>query len=74
MNFKKVARAFGAGVVLILAGVTSSYAAVDASVAGAMTTIQTDAATLAGDVTPVVVAILGLVIGIKLIKRFGNKI
>lgn len=52
----------------------SASAAVDASVATAFTQLQTDATSLAGIATPIVVAVLGLSIGIKLIKRFGNKI
>jgi len=53
---------------------SSSFAAVDAGVTTAMAAVGADAATLAGIVTPIVIAVLGLALGIKLIKRFGNKI
>jgi hypothetical protein len=67
-------------VLAFLAGLAASVtaglasAAVDAGVATAMATVQADALSLAGIVTPVVIVILGAGIGIKLIKRFGNKI
>jgi hypothetical protein len=56
----------------VMAG--SAQAAIDASVGTAFNAIQTDANSLSAIVTPIVVAILGLVIVIKLIKRFGNKL
>lgn len=62
----------GALVALFAAG--AANATVDPSVATAFASIQTDATSLAGTVTPICVAILGLVIGIKLVKRFGNKL
>lgn len=52
----------------------AASAAVDASVSTAFTAVQADAVSMAGIVTPIVVAVLGLALGIKLIKRFGNKI
>lgn len=51
-----------------------SFAAIDASVGTSFAALQADAVSLAAIVTPIVVAILGLVIVIKLIKRFGSKI
>lgn len=36
--------------------------------------ISTTAESLAGTVAPVIVTIMGIVIGIKLLKKFGNKI
>lgn len=62
-----------AAVPLALAS-ASSFAAVDAAVGTALAAVQADAVTLAGIVTPIVIAVLGLMLGIKLIKRFGNKI
>lgn len=53
---------------------TSAFAAVDAAVGTALAAVQADAVALAGIVTPIVIAVLGLMLGIKLIKRFGNKI
>lgn len=51
-----------------------AHAAIDASVGTAFTALQADATELAGIVTPIVVAVMGLAIVIKLIKRFGNKL
>jgi catabolite regulation protein CreA len=53
---------------------TAAHAAIDASVSTAFEAVKTDAVALAAIVTPIVVAILGLALVIKLIKRFGNKI
>lgn len=36
--------------------------------------LETTAESLAGVVAPVIVTIMGIVIGIKLLKKFGNKI
>lgn len=36
--------------------------------------LETTASSLAGIVAPVIVTIMGIVIGIKLLKKFGNKI
>lgn len=36
--------------------------------------VQTVAESLAGTVAPVIVTVMGVVIGIKLLKKFGNKI
>ncbi|MDP3671718.1 MAG: hypothetical protein Q8R69_18755 [Telluria sp.] len=75
MNFNKKAVAVVAVGSGLLAGlVGSANAAIDASVGTAFTALQTDATSLSAIVVPIVVAVLGLVIVIKLIKRFGNKI
>jgi hypothetical protein len=52
----------------------SAFAALDASIATAFSAVQDDAVALSAIVVPIVVAILGLLIVIKLIKRFGNKL
>jgi len=52
---------------------SAASAAVDASVATAFAAVQTDAIAIAAIVMPICVAILGLGIGFKLVKRFGNK-
>lgn len=70
-NKAAVAGALAAGLT-VSAG--SAMAAVDGSVATAFAALQADAVSLAGIVTPIVVAIMGLGIAIKLIKKFGNKI
>lgn len=59
---------------LAVGAVTQAHAAIDASVGTAFTAVKSDAVELSGIVIPIVVSILGLVITIKLIKRFGNKI
>ena len=59
---------------LMVGLMVDANAALDSSVATAFTAVQTDAVALSAIVVPIVVAILGLVITIKLIKRFGSKI
>ena len=49
-------------------------AALDPAVAAGVESIKSDAAELNGLVVPVVIAVLAMVIVIKLVKRFGNKI
>ena len=53
---------------------STAHAALDASIATAFTAVQADAVALSAIVVPIVVSILGLVIVIKLIKRFGSKL
>ena len=72
MNFNKKAVVVGAGLLAGLVG--SANAAIDASVGTAFTALQADAVSLSAIVVPIVVAVLGLMIVIKLIKRFGSKI
>lgn len=52
----------------------AAHAEIDASVTTAMAQVKADATELSGIVTPIVIAIMGLGIVIKLIKRFGNKV
>ncbi|MGE4292659.1 MAG: major coat protein [Desulfovibrio sp.] len=60
--------------VLAAASVSSAMADVPPALTAAMTGIQTDAGAIRDLVLPVVIAILGMTIGIKLVKRFANKI
>jgi len=53
---------------------SSSFAAVDAAVGTALTGLQTDGLAIAALVMPVVIALMAAGIGIKLVKRFGNKV
>lgn len=69
--FKTAAAAF---VAFGVAAAGAASAAIDGSVATALTSVQSDATALSGIVVPIVVAVMGLGIVIKLIKRFGNKI
>lgn len=71
---KKFKVALATGAALAVAAVAPAHAAIDASVDAAFTALQADATELSGIVVPIVVAIMGLGIVIKLIKRFGNKI
>lgn len=72
----KKTTAIAAGTLTVSALVASgaANAAVDASVSTAVAGVQTDATTLGTTVTPVVVGILAIVIGIKLVKRFMSKL
>lgn len=64
----------GSLVAISMVAAANASAALDASIATAFTAVQTDATALSAIVVPIVVSILGLVIVIKLIKRFGNKL
>lgn len=72
---KKMLASFAAalGVFAMLFSATAN-AALDPAIATGLTGIQTDGTTLNGLVVPVMMTLLGMVIVIKLIKRFGNKI
>lgn len=61
------------GVVLGLSPV-AAMAALPTGVDTAFTAVQTDAAAVLAIAAPVVLAVLGMSLVIKLIKRFGNKI
>lgn len=75
MQFLKAMQSYVFGLMLGLLGlVGSAHAALDTSVTTAFDAVKADAVTLSGIVVPIVVSVLGLVITIKLIKRFGNKI
>jgi predicted permease len=63
----------GAGV-LMAAGVSSAFAALPAIVGATLTGIQEDGLSLADLVWPVLLALLGATILMKLSKRFGNKV
>jgi hypothetical protein len=73
-QFGKVLSAVGAAAAVSMVAVSNANAAIDAGVSTAFTALQTDATSLSAIVVPIVVAVLGLGIVIKLIKRFGNKI
>ena len=63
----------GAGV-LMAAGVSSAFAALPAVVGTTLTEVKDDGLSLADLVWPVILAIMGVSILMKLSKRFGNKI
>jgi len=70
-NKAAVAGGLVAGALLLA---ENANAAIDASVGTALTAVQADAVSLSALFTPVVIAVLGLFIVMKLIKRFGSKI
>jgi len=53
---------------------TSAFAALPAGVEAGYTAIGTDATTLAGYAGTAVMVVLGFTIGLKLTKRFANKV
>lgn len=70
-NLKKhlaVIAASAAGVV------SSAHAALPAGIADGFAAIGTDATTLAGYAGTAVILVLGFIIGLKLTKRFANKV
>jgi len=70
-RFKAMQAAAAVGM-LALAG--AARAELPAAVATSFTEVKADATALNDLVMPIVIAILGMFIVIKLIKRFGNKI
>lgn len=65
-----------AGALVAVSAVVSSaaHAALPAGVSDGFTAISTDATTLAGYAGAAVILVLGFTIGLKLTKRFANKI
>lgn len=59
---------------LVAIASAQANAAIDASVATAFDAVKADAVSLSAIVVPIVVSVLGLMLVIKLIKKFGNKI
>jgi|GEM_PF-2773623 len=70
----KLVAMFASFMALVFGFSASAFAALDESVGTALAAVQTDASALSAIVVPIVVAVLGMSITIKLIKRFGNKI
>lgn len=58
----------------LMTAVAAAHAEIPAAVGTAFAGIKTDADSLFAMVIPYVVGVLGLMVVIKLIKRFGNKI
>jgi len=58
----------------LIAASVSAHAEIPAAVGTAFAAIETDAEALFAMVVPYVVAVLGLMIVLRLIKKFGNKI
>jgi len=71
---QKVTGLFTGFMALMFGLMASAHAEIPASVGTAFAAIEDDAKAMADIAIPVVIAILGLMIVIKLIKRFGNKI
>lgn len=72
MKYLNVMRAWLGAVLLSVVGLAS--AALPPEVATSTTTIQSDASAIFALVFPVVAAIVGLVVVVKLFKRFISKI
>lgn len=65
---------YAATVAALLTASLAAHAELPAVVGTSLTAIKTDATDIFGLVFPVVAAVLGLVIVIKLFKRFTNKV
>lgn len=77
MNFIKTAKKHGlkaAFAATALTAVSAANAALPAVIGTTLTTVQADALDLADLIWPVVGAIFGAMLLIKLFKRFGSKI
>jgi len=72
--FKKIAGAVVAVPVVAGVMVSNAMAALPAGVEAGYTAIGTDATTLAGYAGTAVMIVLGFTIGLKLTKRFANKV
>jgi len=68
--FKKL----GAVVALLVGGIAAANAALPAAIGTALTGVQEDGLALADLVWPIVIAIFGALLLMKLFKRFGTKI
>jgi len=71
---QKAAVNVAAATALLLSTMVAAHAEIDAAVGTAFTAVKADATSLMTLVTPIVIAILGMFITLKLIKKFGNKI
>lgn len=65
---------FAAFSVVAMFFASSVFAALPGGVEGGFTAIATDATTLAGYAGTAVMVVLGFTIGLKLTKRFANKV
>lgn len=76
MKYINVLKRYGAKVAVASAAVfsASSFADIPAVVGTTLTTVQADALSLADLVWPVIMAVFGSILLIKLFKRYGNKI
>ena len=78
MNFVNAVRKYGSKIALggsvVLASMGSAMAALPTAVGTTVTAIQTDASDIFDLVFPVVGIVIGLVVVIKLFKKFTNKI
>lgn len=63
-----------AGVVVATLAATTANAALDASIATGLAGVQADAVAILALVFPVVIAVLGLQLAPKLVKRFARSI
>jgi len=73
-NFKKLGAALAAGAGLMVASVSSHAVIAAADLTTPLAAISTDALTVFTAVLPVMLTVMGLVIGYKLVKRFVGSI
>ncbi|NQY27808.1 MAG: hypothetical protein HRT92_11640 [Piscirickettsiaceae bacterium] len=75
MNFfKKMGVALSSGVALLVASAPSHAVITSGDLTTSLSAITTDATTVFDAVLPVMLTVMGLVIGYKLVKRFVNGI
>lgn len=68
--FKKIA----SGSAVVVAGIASAHAALPAAIATEFDKVQADGLALADLVWPILLALFGAVLLMKLAKRFGSKV
>ena len=68
--FKKIS----AGSAVVIAGIASAHAALPAAIATEFEKVQADGLALADLVWPILLALFGAVLLMKLAKRFGSKV
>lgn len=68
--FKKIA----SGLAVVVAGIASAHAALPGAIATEFDKVQADGLALADLVWPILLALFGAVLLMKLAKRFGSKI
>lgn len=71
---KKLMFKIGGGVSVVLAGIASAHAALPAAIAAEFAKVEADGLALADLVWPILLALFGAVLLMKLAKRFGSKV
>jgi len=71
---KKLFRKLAVGSAVVISGIASAHAALPAAIATEFEKVQTDGLALADLVWPILLALFGAVLLMKLAKRFGSKV